>query len=251
MGMTGIIFGVIAVAWLVYLVPYFLHRRGQPEDDSDAEALVASSGVTIVRAGVDLASAEDGVTVSTPETRAVKLAELAALDRKAAKRRRRVLIVLFVMQVAAIGVVLFGFGQWWDALIPTGLIVAFLVIARVSVRALRADLARRAERIDASAEEDTVAVKLTADDIASLGQEVELTEPIGTVGSLWEPIPITRPTYVSTPIAPRTVRTIDLTPPATPKHVPVLAEILEQIEADAKRELGRDYKFGEQRRDVG
>jgi len=249
--MTGIIFGVIAAAWLVYLVPYFLHRRSLPEDDMDAEALVSSSGVTIVRAGKDLASADDGADVSTPLTRKAKLIELAEIDRQAAKRRLRVLIVLFIMQAAAVAVVVFGLGRWWDALIPTGLIVAFLVIARVSVRALRADLARRAERINASSEEETVAIKLTADDIARRGQDIELTEPIGTVGSLWDPIPITRPTYVSTPIAPRTVRTIDLTPPSTPRQVPVLADILDQIEADAKRELGDDYHFGERRRDVG
>jgi len=47
--MTGIIFGIIAAAWLVYLVPYFLHHRSVPEDEYDTESLVSSSGVTIVR----------------------------------------------------------------------------------------------------------------------------------------------------------------------------------------------------------
>ena len=32
-------------------------------------------------------------------------------------------------------------------------------------------------------------------------------------GTLWDPIPITLPTYVSKPLAPRTVRTIDLSGP--------------------------------------
>jgi hypothetical protein len=32
-------------------------------------------------------------------------------------------------------------------------------------------------------------------------------------GTLWDPIPITMPTYVSKPLAPRTVRTIDLSGP--------------------------------------
>jgi hypothetical protein len=35
-------------------------------------------------------------------------------------------------------------------------------------------------------------------------------------GTLWDPIPITMPTYVSKPLAPRTVRTIDLSGPGTP-----------------------------------
>jgi hypothetical protein len=32
-------------------------------------------------------------------------------------------------------------------------------------------------------------------------------------GGLWDPLPITMPTYVSKPLAPRTVRTIDLSSP--------------------------------------
>ena len=35
-------------------------------------------------------------------------------------------------------------------------------------------------------------------------------------GALWDPVPITMPTYVSKPLAPRTVRTIDLSGPRCP-----------------------------------
>ncbi len=251
MGMTGVIFGVIAAAWLIYLVPYFLHQRGLPDEDEEEEVLASPDSVTIVRPGDDLAVADDGVEVSTPLTRKAKLTELAAIERQAAKRRRRVLIVLFAMQVVAIGVVAFGFGVWWDAFIPTALIAAFLVIARVSVRTLRADLRQRAERIEASSDEETVVIKLTSEDVAGHEQSVEVTEPVGNVGSLWDPIPITRPTYMSVPIAPRTVRTIDLTPPETPRHVPVLAELLDQIKADSEREFGNGSGVDDERRDVG
>jgi hypothetical protein len=34
-------------------------------------------------------------------------------------------------------------------------------------------------------------------------------------GSLWDPLPVTLPTYVSAPKAPRTLRTIDLSEPGT------------------------------------
>ena len=39
-------------------------------------------------------------------------------------------------------------------------------------------------------------------------------------GTLWDPIPITMPTYVSKPLAPRTVRTIDLSGPGATSSAP-------------------------------
>ena len=244
-GWTGLIFGGIAVAWLVYLVPYFLHRRGLPEDDVDVNELMAADSVTIVRSGVDLSSADEGVAeVSTPQTRQEQLGELHRAEIQAARRRRLVLILLGVVQVAAVVLVVLGFGRWWDALIPLVLIGVFLVVARVSVAAMRRDLARRAERIDAASDEPTVAIRLTPQDAAQYEHPVELSEPIGVPGSLWEPIPITRPTYVSTPLAPRTVRTIDLAPPATSQYVPVLADILEQLDAEERAEDHRDRDVG-------
>ena len=60
---------------------------------------------------------------------------------------------------------------------------------------------------------------------------------------LWDPVPITMPTYVSKPLAPRTVRTIDLSGPqvATPAH-PVTADAPEQPEvaAEARDSLPED-----------
>jgi len=231
--MTGIIFGAIAAAWLVYLVPYFLRRRNLPDDDVDAETVLSSADVTIVRNGADLSSSD--ADVSTPATREARLGELHQLEVRAARRRARVLIVLAVVQVAAVVSVVLGFGHWWDAAIPAVLIVAFLVVARFSVRAMRRDLAARAQRIQASGDEPTVVIQVGEQDAAEHG--VELSGPIGVPSSLWDPIPITRPTYVSTPLAPRTVRTIDLAPPRT--SVPVLADILEQLDAQEAEEQRR------------
>ena len=57
------------------------------------------------------------------------------------------LIFLLAVQVIVGALALAGVGSWWGALISAALIVAFLVIARFSVKAMRADLALRAERI--------------------------------------------------------------------------------------------------------
>ena len=218
------IFAVIAALWLVYLVPYFLHQRGQaPEAEIDIP--FTPGAVTIVRSGTDLAHAEEGVAeVSTPLTRRAGLRELKLLDELAAQRRRRVLAFLLVVQLVVAVLAGFGIGAWWGALIPAGLLAVFLVVARFSVRSMRADLARRAERLRTGLDEETVAIAL--DDVALSAHEhsVELSVPLGGIGSLWEPIPITRPTYVSMPLAPRTVRTIDLAAPVPVPQVPVVLE---------------------------
>ena len=236
MNITGLIFGAIAAVSLLYLVPYMLGRREVAEDVLDAE-LVTSDVVTIVHTGDDLAIADEGVDASTPDTREERLRELREIDRRAARRRMRVLVVLGVMLVVSGVLGAVGIGQWWEALIPAGMILVFVVVARVSVRRLRADLRTRAERIMSNADEATVAIRLTPEAVAEHAHEVELTGPVVGVGSLWDPLPIARPTYVSTPIAPRTVRTIDLTPP---RPSPVLAEILQRLDAEERQERRRD-----------
>ena len=226
-GMTGVIFAATAALWLMYLVPYFLRHRGDDLAEESATEIPFTPSVTIVRSGTSLAEADPGtsVTVSTPLTRRAQLRELHLRDLQAAQRRRRVLIFLLLVQLIVAGLAIARIGAWWGALIPAGLIVAFLVVARFSVRAMRADFARRAEAVRGCTDEETVAISLTADDVADHEHSIELSIPVNAVASLWDPIPITRPTYVSKPLAPRTVRTIDLSAPVpTPGRIPVRAD---------------------------
>ena len=240
-GLTGVIFALIAAFWLVYLVPYYLHHRGDTFEDGEVEIPFTPTAVTIVRSGESLAKAEEGTAeVSTPLTRRAQLRELRMIDEQAAQRRRRVLIFLLLVQLVVAVLAYFGVGAWWGVTIPAGLLVVFLVIARFSVRAMRADLDRRAQQIRGALDEDTVAIALSEADVAVHEHSVEISVPIRPLGSLWDPIPIARPTYVSTPLAPRTVRTIDLTAPV-PTAMPVLAatpgdEPTEAVEGD--REVG-------------
>jgi hypothetical protein len=241
-GLTGLIFAAIAAFWLMYLVPYVLRHRGEDADDAADMAIPFTPSVTIVRSGSSLAEADPGTApVSTPLTRRAQLRELHAHDLHAAQRRRRVLIFLLIVQLIVGTLAIFRIGAWWGALIPAGLLVAFLVVARFSVRAMRAQLAERAAKIRQCPDEETVAISLTAADVAAHEHSIELSVPIVDVGSLWEPIPITRPTYVSKPLAARTVRTIDLTAPVPPtSRVPVTADPIEPpaAEADAREDVG-------------
>lgn len=241
-GMTGLIFGGIAALWLIYLVPYFLNHRSDDLIDDVDPAIPFTPAVTIVRSGTSLAEADPGtVGVSTPLTRRAQLRELHLRDLQAAQRRRRVLIFLLIVQVIVGTLAIFRIGDWWGALIPAGLCAAFLVVARFSVRTMRVDLTRRAVAIRECPDEQTVAISITAADVAGHEHSIELSLPITPVGSLWEPIPITRPTYVSRPLAPRTVRTIDLSAPvAVAAQLPVTADPIEPrvAEPEAQEDVG-------------
>jgi hypothetical protein len=105
---------------------------------------------------------------------------------------------------------------WWSTAIPSGLLLIFVLVARISVRAMRTKLAARYRDIRQGNNESTIFLSLKdfpkggADSHSPSGKTDVAAKP----GPLWDPIPITMPTYVSKPLAPRTVRTIDLSGPA-------------------------------------
>jgi len=215
-GLGGLIFVAIGMLWLVYLVPQFLRRHdaGLVEDVEQPEPFTES--VTIVRRGVPLdVVADSTVVVSTPLNRRSALRALDLADARAAFRRRIVLGVLLFAASVLGALAGFGFVPWWTLAVPGGLIAAFVGVARVTVVRMRTDLDARARRIRAAGHsEQTVAITVLRDaDDADHEESVDLTAPIAVVRSLLDPIPITRPTYVSKPLAPRTVRTIDLSAP--------------------------------------
>lgn len=240
MNWEGLIFGAMAAFWLVYLIPLVLNRRdnGLLDEVEPGEPFTAS--VTIVRRGESLDTAENGTAVvSTPLNRRAALRELADLDHGAAQRRRRVLFFLVLMTALVGGFAAFRLVSAWTVAVPAGLTVLFLVVARFSVRVMRRNLDARAAVIrgGAGVDEDTIAIPSIEDELAAHETPVELTAPIEMTGSLWDPIPVTAPTYVSKPLAPRTVRTIDLSAPVmATASVPVTADAPRQAAPDAAPE---------------
>lgn len=221
-GTTGLIFGAIVAAWLAYLVPMMVRRHQAQEAEADPETRFSS--VRIVRHGADeIAARETGqrVRISTPLTRRAAVEEIRRADRRAAGRRRNVLVVLGLALITLIALAIPGITPWWAIAIPAGLIAVFLGIARVSVRTMQRGFDRRLEEIHTgeNADEDTIVVgeeeTLAKQDNKPQATvtSVELGAPVGRPGTLWDPLPITRPTYVSAPPVARTVRTIDLSAP--------------------------------------
>lgn len=225
MGTTGLIFAAIAVAWLAYLIPTYLRHRSPAAETPDSTDRFTDS-MRIIRSGaaplVDVDGAEiSAVEVSTPLTRRAAIAELRRQERSAAARRRRVLVGLAVVLSAVIGVCAFELIGWVWVAVPGALIVGFVVVARFSVRAMRRHLDQRFERINDGGDEQTVLIRRAEIEIAVTGRHRKTAKARSgsarseraSTQALWDPLPITLPTYVSKPLTPRTVRTIDLSSP--------------------------------------
>jgi hypothetical protein len=145
--------------------------------------------------------------------------------RVAAMRRRRVLSILTLSLLSVTALAGLEILLWWTVAVPATLIVAFVVLTRVQLRrqareraALAAERRARAEAhhdcgpatAPSPDHEMTVEVKLPTSEPA---------EPVATPSEpaaegLWDPVPVTLPTYVMKEKAPTpTVRTISLSGP--------------------------------------
>ncbi len=231
--------------------------------------------------------AEPEVPVAVAVKPAVSRARLEArrkAARAAARRRRHILSFLLLCTVATSVAAYLAYVPWWSVAVPGGLTLAFLVLCRTQVRreslhdfdvlvdqpAEPADVdvvPRRAVRVEAQdgtprRPAATVAERIDEHGVAdfddtedTVGIEVALLDaivvPTEDGGSLWDPLPVTLPTYVSKPKAKRTVRTIDLGEPGTWTSGRTAADtqIVAQAAAEeAEAEVAAD---AEQQRAVG
>ena len=243
---AGLIFAALVVVWLAYLVPWFTTRdHDEPADHADPDGPFTES-MTMVRRSADWDAQNPEIDVSTPFTRRAALRELRQAARLATSRRRRLLVGLLVIAALTAGAQPFvAWLPWWAGLVPAGLFVVSLFISRFSVRAMDRTLAARRAALQAAWENDTIAIKVPQPVNESTEVSIELSVPVPTMtGSLWDPIPVIEPSYVTKPLVPRTVRTIDLSAPVAPISVPPIAEVPvvgdagEPGDADDRRVVG-------------
>jgi hypothetical protein len=261
-GTTGVIFGAIAIAWLAYLVPHFVRKRDDEavvDVDDPAERFAGS--MRVVQHGtaplLDQDLSEIGTyEVSTPLTRRAAVADLRRLERVAAVRRRRVLLALLAVLSLVVGLAGAELIPWWSTAIPGGLVVLFFAVSRFSVIGMRRSLDARYADIQRGGDEVTVfinraKVKSEVEAAAPSAEKQAAEEKKSTAGVLWDPVPITVPTYVSKPLAPRTVRTIDLSGPAVtagdPIQHPVIADAQPTTGTSAPEVAADESGAGERR----
>lgn len=248
MDLSGIIFVALAIAWAVYLIPKALQHHDEIARSRGVDKFSARMRVFGGAPSVEAADAVDAVpdepAVPAEPVQRVVVARSVTREsaRRAAARRRTVLYVLTALTVLTAVLGWRGYAPTWTVAVPLVLVVAFLAIARRTVRreqvrrvvvASGEDLATPApvakaetgEAVEAVEREDTVGLRR-----AELAEPDAL--PLEDEGSLWDPLPVTLPTYVSKPRARRTVRTIELTQTAQSSgHDPVDSALVRQAEA--------------------
>jgi hypothetical protein len=240
-GLSGFLYVAIVVGWAVYLVPFALKRYDEATRNRSIDRFSSAMRVLGRRDGED-----DGVVArsttfemassrtATPAAAARRTAEREAA-KVAARRRRRVLLTLLFLTAAIAGAAGLAFVDWWAVGIPGGLVVAWLVACRLQARRERVAYARPRERRAETAPAAAVAESLVGAEVGAMPevvapaaddaptvvlQRADLDEAAAAYeaeyeaqGSLWDPVPVTLPTYVHKPRAPRTIRTIDLGAP--------------------------------------
>ncbi len=233
-GLTGIIYGGIVVLWLCYLVPLALRRHDEAARSRSVDRFSSAMRVlgrtdagdeplvrrrTLRARSRSQAAGPPGEPSPAEPARVVSPAVTRAAARAAAARRRRVLVVLLALTMLVTGVAVAGLLPLWSVAAPVSLVLGFLVTARLQVSRTRTSTWERALRSAAVAAEPHVQpVGDEPDDAPTVVLDTVLEEqqvvaaPVTTVDgqSLWDPLPVTLPTYVSKPRAERKIRTIDL-----------------------------------------
>ncbi|WP_229054939.1 hypothetical protein [Aeromicrobium sp. Leaf350] len=217
-------------------------RSAEPDTDTGADPAPKAEKSTDTDTETPSEKARAMATVTEAAPRPVN----RAAARLAARRRRRVLITLIVSLVVVAGLGVAGVvAQVWTA-VPVAFMAAWLVACRVQVRGelglsmpsmprpQKFSLRRSAEAGTTAArrggtaadEETTLVVSHQFEDVEpnrvrvmeqeplsvdALDEQLQIAVPsVATTGeALWDPLPVTLPTYVTKPRVGRTVRTID------------------------------------------
>lgn len=215
MDLSGVIFLALAVAWAGYLIPKALRYSDEVARTRSVDRFSERIRVLARREPVDPATAHlVRPATGDPELLRRRRAAARAATKRATRRRRNVLLVLLLAGAIVSGFAAVGRISWWYTAIPGALLVLWLVACRVMVRGERAawdslglseepaaESAPLLEEIEVSRNEQGF------DQVAPSAS----TAVMDAAGGLWDPLPVTLPTYVDAPPAPRrTVRTIDL-----------------------------------------
>jgi len=239
--LSALIFVALAVAWAVYLVPKALKHHDDVVRSRSVDRFSHTMRVLARREPVNRRNARLVVTPGRPASSAVVVTKggepapveartLRAAANRAARRRRRVLGTILLANVVVAALAAFAVIEWAWAAIPAVLLVAWLVACRLMVRRERAASAPVANPVATPAVDTVETVETVAadterpaepgepvvarlDETAEQVADLEDTSSIAAVVDpmLWDPVPVTLPTYVTKPAARRrTVRTIDL-----------------------------------------
>lgn len=249
---SGLIIAFVVVVWAAYFIPLALRRYDEASKNASVETTGSLSRVINRRETVvEVIDTVETIETTAPETIAPRRTLDRPAARLAARRRRRTLLTLVALTVVVGGLTGAGVIATYWAAAPVALVVAWLVACRVQVRGELGLAREKRPRIKVAKDkvakdkaprkrvastivddEQTVIVSGQFEDInpgrkhemenvpleaEALDDQIVIAVPsVSTTGeALWDPLPVTLPTYVTKPRAGRTVRTIDFSQPNT------------------------------------
>lgn len=234
---NGFIFAFVVVLWAAYFVPLAVRRYDEASKSGSIEKFSSLSRVIPHKSRVvdtDSGSwAIDGTVDETEQVHATSRSPKTVTrdaGRIAARRRRRTLLTLLALAAIVGGAVGFGYLPLMSAAAPAALIVAWLIACRVQVRGERGLGGKAKSDSEESDEEQTIVVSFQYEDVephrkrvmekveledGALDEQLVIAVPVGSTAgeTLWDPLPVTLPTYITKPRAGRTVRTIEFGEP--------------------------------------
>ncbi len=219
---SALIFVALAVAWAVYLIPKALEHHEESARTRTVERFSKTMRVLARREPVNRRKARLVPAGGSPSSDAKVLSErrksstLTTLDAdsqlrarrrsaaRAAKRRLRVVTLILLANIAVAALAWFKVVDWVWCAVPAGVLVAWLVACRFMVKRERKQLVRARIPIEAPAPKDAT------QEVARVDADLVEDEPSERDPDAWDPVHTPLPTYVSKPVARRTVSTIDL-----------------------------------------
>lgn len=272
------IFVALFVGWAIYLIPKFMRDHEELAttrslQDFSARLRVFAATRTVAKQNllgpdeptveISMDSIQDALDndgrVIAPSAPAARRLPTRAAAKKAAKRRRRVLLVLLMVTAIVSGLAIAGIGPVWTPAIPAAFVLLFLVIARRSVRRSKkaAKVASRVAvappaRVAASGTsprpEPAPVITHETDVEVALIARIEAdnaadTDAAAAADRLWDPVPVTLPTYLDKPAARRTVMSIELNRGVVSSgHDAADSELVRAAEAAAAEETPVDLE---------
>ena len=219
MDLSGLIFVALALAWAAYLIPKALKHHEDVVRSRSVDRFSDRMRVLARREPVDRRNARLVVTPGRPAvqveavtqgeevvTTAAQLSARRLATNLAARRRRRVLLLLLLLNVVVIALATARVVSAWWVVAPAAVLVAWLIACRLMVRRERTWRPSVVEQVVDALIEETAERPAVAVDEA----DTDTFAAVEADPDLWDPVPVTLPTYVGKAAAQRTVRTIDL-----------------------------------------
>jgi hypothetical protein len=213
---SALIFVALAVAWAVYLIPKALEHHEESARTRTIERFSATMRVLARREPINRRKARLVTPTTTtertssrraPAAEPLTPAQLRAHRRaaaRAAKRRLRVVGLILAANGAVAGLAYFKMLDWVWCAVPVGVLAVWLVACRLMVRRELAELP--SARIPAEPAADKP--KDQTGEISRV--DAPLSGDVERDPDSWDPVSVPLPTYVSKPVATRSVSSIDL-----------------------------------------